>query len=164
MIRAACCLLALGWMACDPVQSDAVTALGGETNGARPGPLHRVGQPCLLCHDGALGDPEEFSIAGTVFAMADDKAPAVGAEVRITAADQIKKTFTTNAAGNFYVTAAQWRPAFPLQVSVDYQGQTLDMDSIIGRDGSCAGCHVDPPGADSPGHVYAVSIDAGVAP
>jgi hypothetical protein len=84
--------------------------------------------------------------------------------VKITAADQTKKTFTTNAAGNFYVTPSQWRPAFPLQVSVDYQGRTLDMDSTVGRDGACASCHVDPASADSPGHVYAVSVDAGVAP
>jgi hypothetical protein len=164
MMRDALLLLAVMLMACDPVRSDAVTALGGETNGTQPGPLHRAGQPCLLCHDGSLGDPEEFSIAGTVFVMPADKTPAVGAQVHITAADQTKKTFTTNAAGNFYVTPTQWSPAFPLQVSVDYQGQTLEMDSTVGRDGACASCHSEPAGPDSPGQVYAVSIDAGVAP
>lgn len=164
MMRRAPWLLAFALLACDPVQRDAVAALGGETNGTRPGPLHRAGQPCLLCHDGALGDPQEFSVAGTVFVMPDDKTPAVSAAVNITAADQTKKTFTTNAAGNFYVTASQWRPAFPLQVSVEYRGQTLDMDSTVGRDGACAACHADPASSDSPGHVYAVSVDGGVAP
>jgi hypothetical protein len=154
----------LALLACDPVQRDAVAALGGEASGTRPGPLHRPGQPCLLCHDGALGDPEEFSVAGTVFVTADERAPAIEAEVHITAADQTKKTFSTNAAGNFYVTSGQWKPVFPLQVSVEYAGQSVDMDSMVGRDGSCAACHVDPAAADSPGHVYAVSVDAGVAP
>jgi hypothetical protein len=156
--------LALAQVDCDPVQDDAVSALGGETNGTQPGPLHRAGQPCLLCHDGAFGNPEEFSVAGTVFKTPEAKAAAVGAQVAITAADQTKKTFTTNAAGNFYVTANQWRPQFPLQISVDYQGQTLNMDSMVGQEGACAGCHFDPTGPDSPGHVYAISADAGVAP
>jgi hypothetical protein len=160
-------IAAVAWVAlaaCDPVQDNAVNALGGEVAGTPPGPLHRRGQPCLLCHDGALGDPEEFSVAGTVFVMPDDKTPAIGARVEITAADQTKKTFSTNAAGNFYVPARQWSPQFPLQVSVSYQSQKLDMDSTIGREGACAGCHFDPAGANSPGHVYAVSVDAGVAP
>ena len=38
-----------------------------EAPGVRRGPLHRPGQPCLLCHDGALGDPQRFTVAGTVF-------------------------------------------------------------------------------------------------
>jgi hypothetical protein len=157
-------LACVALVACDPVQDNAVTALGGEAAGTRTGPLHRPGQPCLLCHDGALGDPEQFSVAGTVFVSPDDKTPAVNAQVQITAADQTKKTFSTNAAGNFYVPVTQWNPQFPLQVSVTYQAETLDMDSTIGREGACAGCHVDPVGPSSPGHVYAVSVDAGVAP
>ena len=53
--------------ACDPVHGDAISALGPEAPDVRQGPLHRPGQPCLLCHDGALGDPQRFTIAGTVF-------------------------------------------------------------------------------------------------
>jgi hypothetical protein len=160
-------LAAVAWLAlvaCDPVQDEAVNTLPGEVAGTPPGPLHRRGQPCLLCHDGALGNPVQFSVAGTVFTTPDDKAPAIGAHVEITAADQAKKTFTTNASGNFYVEARQWSPHFPLQVSVTFQSQTLDMNSTIGREGACAGCHFDPYGPNSPGHVYAVSVDAGVAP
>ena len=37
----------------DPVQSEAVADLGGEAPGVAPGPLHRPGQPCLVCHDGS---------------------------------------------------------------------------------------------------------------
>jgi hypothetical protein len=165
-MRFAICIAAawLGSGACDPVQGDAVAALGGEVSGTRPGPTHRPGQPCLLCHDGALGDPQEFSIAGTVFQNRADKLAARGAQVEITAEDGAKKTFTTNAAGNFYVTPAQWQPKFPLQVEVHFQGETAAMLSRIGREGSCAGCHSDPPSAASPGHVSAEPEDAGVAP
>ena len=163
--RIACAvILALTAVDCDPVTADAVTALGGELPGTRPGPLHRAGQPCLLCHDGELGDPVEFSVAGTLFVSADDKQPASDARVEITAADQTRMTFTTNAAGNFYVEAARYAPAYPLQVSVSYRGQTVTMDSLIGRDGACATCHFDPAGPKSPGHVYAINPDAGIAP
>ena len=163
--RTACAaILALTAVACDPVTADAVAALGGELPGTRPGPLHRAGQPCLLCHDGALGDPVEFSVAGTLFVSADDMQPASDARVEITAADRTRTTFTTNAAGNFYVEAARYNPAFPLQVSVSYRGRTITMDSLIGRDGACAACHAEPAGPRSPGHVYALDPDAGVSP
>jgi hypothetical protein len=35
------------------------------------------------------------------------------------------------------------------------------MQSHIGSNGSCAGCHADPPGPDSPGHVYFNQPDDG---
>jgi hypothetical protein len=150
--------------ACDPVRSEAVTALGGEATNVRPGPTHRPGQPCLLCHDGALGDPVEFSVAGTVFETADDEQAAVGAHVTLTDATGTIKNQTTNAAGNFYIEAQNWRPTYPLQVSVAFDSLTVDMKTNIGRDGACASCHVDPTGPASPGHVYATPIDAGVMP
>jgi hypothetical protein len=117
-----------------------------------------------LCHDGAFGDPGEFSVAGTVFADRIDKQPARGATVTLKASDGTSRSFQTNAAGNFYVTPQSWQPAYPLQVSVVFQAQTVSMTSNIGRDGACASCHVDPAGPDSPGHVYATPEDAGVAP
>jgi hypothetical protein len=146
---------------CDPVQDNAVAALGGDPSGARPGPTHRPGQPCLLCHDGALGDPQEFSIAGTVYQNAADKQPARNAVIELKSADGSRVTFTTNAAGNFYAAAQRYSPKYPLEVSVSYQSQTVSMTSVVGRDGSCAGCHVDPAGPASPGHVYAIANDAG---
>jgi hypothetical protein len=149
--------------ACDPVLDSGVAALGGEASGVRPGPLHRPGQPCLLCHDGALGDPTEFSVAGTVFRDPLDKQAAVGARVQLKAADGSSFTLTSNQAGNFYVEPRTWKPVYPLEVSIDYESQTVSMVSNIGRDGACAGCHVDPAGPDSAGHVYAIALDAGVA-
>jgi hypothetical protein len=155
----------LVWLAaCDPVQDDAIAALGGEAAGVDQGPLHRPGQPCLLCHDGALGNPQEFSVAGTVFVDRIDEKAARQATVTLKASDGTSRTFKTNAAGNFYVTPQSWKPVYPLEVSVDFQSQTVSMVSNIGRNGSCAGCHVDPAGPSSPGHVYATPDDAGVAP
>jgi hypothetical protein len=162
-VRAFCSAsLLIGLAGCDPVWSDAVAALGGEAPGVRTGPLHRPGQPCLLCHDGALGDPEEFSVAGTVFQDPMGEQAARGAQVVLTAADGASSTQTTNEAGNFYITAGAWRPTYPLQVQVNFQSYMISMTSNIGRDGACASCHFDPAGPSSPGHVYAIPLDGGV--
>lgn len=150
--------------ACDPVLERGITALGGEAPGVHPGPLHRPGQPCLLCHDGAPGDPQEFSVAGTAFRTASDEQAAVGARVQLKAADGSSFTLVSNRAGNFFIEPRTWNPVYPLQVSIDYESQTVSMVSNIGRDGACAGCHVDPAGPDSPGHVFAIATDAGVPP
>jgi hypothetical protein len=150
--------------ACDPVHDDAVDALGGETRGVKKGPLHRPGQPCLVCHDGSPGSPEEFSVAGTVFLQPSGTEPVDHARVELVGADGAKFELESNAAGNFYVSPDRYRPEFPLEVQVHYQGQTATMHSTIGREGSCAGCHSDPPGPDSPGHVYIQLDDGGVPP
>lgn len=151
-------------LGCDPVLDDAVDELGGEVGNVHPGPLHRPGQPCLLCHDGDLGDPPEFSIAGTVFQRPTGKTPANRAKIRLTGADGTTFELTSNSAGNFYVTPGRYSPAYPLEVEVLYQGEVTTMHTLIGRDGSCAGCHSDPAGADSPGHVYLRLDDGGVPP
>jgi hypothetical protein len=150
--------------ACDPVLDRGIAALGGEAPGVRPGPLHRPGQPCLLCHDGALGDPRAFSVAGSVVRDAVDERAAVGARVQLKAADGSRFTLVSNEAGNFYVEPGAWKPVYPLQVSIDFESQTVSMVSNIGRDGACAGCHVDPVGSASPGHLYAIPSDAGMPP
>jgi hypothetical protein len=157
---ASCIVLALA--ACDPVHSDAIDALGGETAGVRPGPEHRPGQPCLLCHDGALGDPGEFSVAGTVFLQRTGTLPAQGVNVELKSANGSRFTTSTNRAGNFYITPSRFTPEFPMQVSVTFEGQRVDMLTSVGRDGACGGCHRPEPGPDSPGHVYVRLDDGGV--
>jgi hypothetical protein len=144
----------LAAFACDPVQNDAVDALGDEVPGVRPGPLHRPGQPCLVCHDGTLGNPNEFSVAGTIFQNAFARTAAAGATVTLTGADG--KTFEayTNEAGNFYIQPREWTPAYPMKAAVTYQGITVKMTAVIGRDGSCGKCHTDPVGPGSPSHIY----------
>jgi len=141
--------------ACDPVREDAISALGGEAPGVPRGPLHRPGQPCLLCHDGAPGDPAALSIAGTVYAGGNTLAPEVGATVALQSADGTNATATTNAAGNFFLTPDIYAPKYPVHViSITQSNASVTMHSHIGGNGSCAGCHSDPPGPASPGHVY----------
>jgi hypothetical protein len=151
--------------ACDPVHSDAIDALGGNAPGTRNGPLHRPGQPCLLCHDGAFTDARGFSVAGTIYLTQDSNQPATGAIVEMTDKNGSVHSARTNEAGNFYVTPEEWTPTYPLHVTVTSGGTKAVMQTRIGRDGSCAGCHVDPVGPGSPGHVAVVDplapIDGG---
>jgi hypothetical protein len=140
--------------ACDPVVSDEVASLGDNAPGVRNGPLHRPGQPCLVCHDGAIRNPSAFSVAGTVFANpSPDTTPASDVQVVLTDSNNAKFTATTNAAGNFYVTPTQFAPAYPMRVELNVGSTRVCMFTHVGRDGSCAGCHTDPLGPRSPGHV-----------
>jgi hypothetical protein len=152
-----------GGASCDPVLDDAVAALGPETPGVPPGPLHRPGQPCLLCHDGAFGDPRAFSVAGTLFQIPSSPQPAVAASVAVTDSTGSTHDLTSNAAGNFYLPASEWTPVLPLQVVVESQaGAPVYMFSLA-ETGGCATCHQNPPGPDSPGQVC-LTLDDGGAP
>ena len=164
-------LLASMLVACDPVHDDAIAALGPETPGVRQGPLHRPGQPCLLCHDGAQGDPQRFTVAGTVYIMTGARSPAGGATVVVTDSAGTSAQLVTNAAGNFYATPSQYDRGFPWRVSVRASSgaivtmQTLvEGNGTVEPDGSCASCHVDPTGPASPGHVALTLDDGGTPP
>lgn len=146
--------------ACDPVNSDAINALGGEAPGVPRGPLHRPGQPCVLCHDGSLGNPPGFSVAGTVFVNATDLQPAVDAGVTLTDSEGHVFDASTNAAGNFFILPHEFQPVYPMKVAVQFDGTTVNMTADVGRNGSCAACHFDPVARASPGHVY-VPVDGG---
>jgi hypothetical protein len=150
-------------VACDPVLEGQVGALGGEVSGVPTGPLHRPGQPCTLCHDGAAGDPPAFSVAGTVFRDPSGTFGTANVTVTVTGADGQVFTTTTNAAGNFYFTPYHVQPKYPTRVSLSAGGVTVAMQSHIGWAGSCASCHSDPAGPSSPGHVY-FDVPAGGTP
>ncbi len=164
-------LAVLASAACDPVHADAVAALGPEVPGVRRGPLHRPGQPCLLCHDGAFGDPQRFAVAGTVYETPGEKFAAVGADVVLVDAKGATTSLRTNAAGNFYATPSTYDPTYPMQVTVQGpSGETARMHTLVEGNGTvepngaCASCHFDPPGPSSPGHVYLTLDDGGTAP
>jgi hypothetical protein len=144
--------------ACDPVHADAIAALGGETPGVRPGPMHRPGQPCVLCHDSG-GKSPQMSVAGTVFESQSSAEGVTG--VAVVMSDSAGSTYsaTTNAAGNFFVTASEWTPTYPiLSTQLQVGNVTVVMYSEIGRNGSCGGCHSypAPAGPSSPGRVSVV--------
>ena len=148
----------------DPALSDAVDALGNETEGIEKGPYHRAGQACTTCHQG--GGPAAdfpFTVAGTVFAQPLRQVGVEAAEVRMTDADGTKYIAKTNCSGNFFVTAAEWDPKFPILVEVAKGGVRRSMKGPIGRNPSCALCHsFDLPVKDKTSmvsHIYLFSAD-----
>jgi len=156
---------------CDPVHSDAVAALGPEAPDVHTGPTHRPGQPCLVCHDGGFGDPPRFTLAGTVYETPDAKVGVNGAMVTLVETDGYTTQWTTNEAGNFYVTPDQYQPTFPLQATIQAPGgPAVHMQTLIGGNstlapnGACSSCHFDPVGPNSPGHLSLALDDGGTPP
>lgn len=146
-------LLATALLGCeDPTRALAVEGLGPELDGVPLGPLHRPGQPCLTCHDGATA--RAFSVAGTVHHALDTDSPSPGALVRL--ADDAGGRFVAaaNCAGNFFLSPEDFTPVYPLWVSLSAGDRDIAMDSPINGEGSCAGCHAMTPGPRSPGRVY----------
>jgi len=139
----------------DPVHSNEVDALGPEKNGVSPGPNHRPGQPCVICHGSSGPASPQFAIGGTIYLVKGQPDPAPGVTVKITDSRGQTRTATTNKVGNFYILASDWDPLPPHTVELGYTGgYTANMGTKIGRDGSCAGCHFGKPGPDTPGPVY----------
>lgn len=166
---------ALSASACgNPVIDDKVALLGPEVEGVAKSEYHRPGQACLLCHGPYGGAKPEMTVAGTVFAIPAKKGKkSVGVEdVVVTITDSFGdvKTKKTNCIGNFFITADEWQPGFPLAAKIEYPtpGGPEDsttpayMSTRIGRDGSCAGCHEGPRSETTPGAVFCV--DATTSP
>ena len=132
-----------------------VQSLGGEAPGVSPGPLHRPGQPCLVCHGEAGPSSNTFVMAGTVYAVQGQSAPAAGAQVVIVDSAASVFTINTNEAGNFYIPTGVWSPVMPTWVPQITLGKTTAiMQTHISRAGSCADCHTLNPSPTSPGPVY----------
>lgn len=130
---------------CDPVHNDAVAALGPEAPGVPPGPTHRPGQDCGVCHGGRGPGGKTFVAAGTIYKAYDDPSPLPNATVLLTDANGFTptSTLTTNEVGNFYITTDDWAPTFPVRVQVTYNGAPAvsKMTSHMGKAGGCALCH-----------------------
>jgi len=128
------------------------------------GPTHRPGQPCLWCHGGEAATAPEWVAAGTVYAHEGDGAGVAGAQVTLTDADGKELVVTTNSVGNFFVSEGRGgregelgvarAPRFPLHAKVTLNGMTREMRGVIQRDGGCATCHREPPGAALVGKVW----------
>jgi hypothetical protein len=82
--------------------------------------------------------------------------PLQGVSVNLLDAHGSTFVATTNAAGNFYIDESAWQPIPPIHVTVSFGDVVTEMSTNIGRDGSCASCHVDPPTRISAGHIYVV--------
>jgi hypothetical protein len=168
MLRALALAALAGLAACsidpfhpDPVRQAQVDALGPESPSVDPGPYHRPGQACTLCHGPGGTATPAFTVAGTVLATPDHPQGAGGVEVLMVDAlgsSPPSGSVITNCAGNFYVTSDLWDPAFPLRVAVVYRGTGAQMQGHVGRDGSCASCHKAAVGLGSPGPVYVGTV------
>lgn len=133
-----------------------VQALGGEAPGVSPGPLHRPGQPCLVCHGSEGPSSHSFAIAGTVYATQGQTAPDPGVQVFLEDSTGSIVSINTNEAGNFYIPTGEWSPLYPIWVPQIQMGQSMpqSMQTHVARAGSCADCHTLTASATSPGPVY----------
>jgi hypothetical protein len=131
-----------------------VQSLGDEASGVPRGPLHRPGQPCLVCHGVEGPASHQFVLAGTAYATEGETAPSVGALVTLEDVGGSLHAETTNEVGNFYVQVGDWSPTFPLQVTISQGENAQQMLTHIGRAGSCADCHTATAGPLSAGPVY----------
>lgn len=164
--------LAIAGSSCNlnPVNRAAVNALGPERDDLYlpESEFHRPGEPCTTCHskDGPASD-SEFALGGTVFWGPNNYDRRVdGAYVRIRDAHKTTKCFVTNCNGNFYVRPAEFEKlTYPLLVSVERTTDPNDsnakrlvfkeMGGHIGREGSCANCHIlGLKDFGSPGQIY----------
>jgi hypothetical protein len=143
----------------DPVHRAGVNNLGSEQPDLYPpeSEYHRPGEPCALCHSKAGPADNEFILAGTIFWGPDRYDRRVDqAYVRIGGPDKTTKCFVTNCNGNFFVPPDDYKNLkFPLLISVERVqnpgGNGPDdeksikirrMTSHIGREPSCATCHI----------------------
>jgi hypothetical protein len=143
----------------DPVADAAVSALGPEAPGVPPGPNHRPGQPCLVCHGPSGAATSAFSLAGTLYR--EKGKPEVLGHADVTVTDALGRKFVarSNCGGNFYVGAAAFTPQAPFWISVAYLAETIEMESPVYREGSCATCHREPVGPLSAGAVFLAEAD-----
>lgn len=145
--------------------------LGPELPGMGPGPNHRAGQPCLVCHgeEGGIAGPT-FVLAGTVFEAPTSTRGA--SDVRVEVTDGKGRSFTahTNRVGTFFVTedgtgtdpvwyrdgrvSLPYSLAYPLRVSLHKGDVEQTMRGLVWREGSCAACHGGSAAATSNGRIF----------
>jgi hypothetical protein len=147
-------VLALG--CADPIHDEAVDALGPEAPGVEPGPIHRPGQPCLVCHgESGPGEPA-FAFAGTTYVAPNDATPLSGVSVQVIGNDLRSRAAVSNCVGNFFVTKDDFDLVYPA-TTVATGSAAAPMKTLMHRSGDCNSCHRGDPGPDSPGLVWAAT-------
>lgn len=137
----------------DPLRSEQIAALGPEAADTPIGPLHRAGQPCLLCHsEGGLSTP--FTVAGTIYETPGARSPAAGVAIELR--DSARRSYVaySNCAGNFFVSPAEFQPVMPLWVAIRSSSHHAVMESPMNKDGDCATCHTRSVSSQSAGPVF----------
>lgn len=127
----------------DPVREQQIDALGPEADGIAEGPLHRPGQPCLVCHSaGGPASDHPFALAGTLWPTSDARQGVANVKVLFTDVNNEKRSTTSNEAGNFFVTEGDWTDlAYPLITGIERGAAESPMMQTIDREGSCNFCH-----------------------
>jgi len=148
----------------DPYRDARIEELGEEQSGFEPSEIHRVGQPCLACHDGYGDGSPVFSFGGTLFVQPQPEDQQLillpNYDIRLIDSEGTTHDLQTNRCGNFYIEKSEFDPAFPVRAEIwnlrdqDNPRQLTVMSTRIGRDGSCGSCHIYPPSPFSPGVVY----------
>lgn len=150
-------VLALAAGCQDPLRSEQIAALGPEEASIPIGPLHRTGQPCLLCHS-EEGGSTPLTVAGTIYQTPSARSPAAGVAVALR--DSARRSYVTysNCAGNFYVSPAEFQPVMPLWVTIRAAELQVVMESPMNKDGDCATCHARSVSSQSAGPVFLSAI------
>lgn len=147
----------------DPAKEAQIAELGGEALGVPLGPLHRPGQPCTVCHDGATA--REFAIAGTVYWALDSRSPAPGTRVDLVDGEGNQQSALTNCAGNFFIYPEDLVVDYPFWITLSAEGaSSITMDSPVNGSGSCATCHKKTFSTRSTGRVYLYENPPGPPP
>ena len=110
-----------------------------------------------MCHGGSGPASRSFAVAGTVYqAQSGEVVPQTARRCTVVDTNGSQATATTNAAGNFWVLESHVDPDVPRPRRGGRRTATsrTPMFTHIGRDGSCATCHSDPPGGDLVGHIF----------
>lgn len=137
----------------DPVQQEQLAALGPEKPGVPAGPLHRAGQPCLLCHSSG-GEAPRFTAAGTVYSTSTMGKPVGGVKVRLFDASRRSYLAYTNCIGNFFVYPQEFEPVMPMWASLSGYDADIDMESPMHKDGDCGFCHKPEKSPSSAGPIF----------
>ena len=135
------------------MQQAQIAELGPEEPGVPPGPLHRAGQPCLLCHS-ATGEAPRFTAAGTVYSSSAVHKSVGGVKVQLIDAARRAHVAYTNCIGNFFVVPQEFEPVLPMWVSLSGYRATIDMESPMHKDGDCGFCHRPQKSPSSAGPVF----------
>ncbi len=142
-------------VAINDVSTD-VCASGRQWGGGdEESPLMHPGRDCIGCHQ-ERGEGPSFAVAGTVFSesgQANDCFGMAGATIELTDSNGEVFSMTSNAAGNFTLSAGS-SPAPPYTVRVVSGGQENAMASEF-SEASCNTCHTEAGANGAPGRIVA---------
>lgn len=124
-----------------PGSPDANTGDCDDVVSSVPSGYHKKGQPCLPCHDVAVGSLPAFTMAGTLYTDSAGSTTIAGATVH--ALDNLGHdiTMVTTDNGNFWSTDSV---SFPVTVRASMCPDNASMISSVsssGADCNTSGCH-----------------------